>query len=154
MINKQREIKVTKENVLAALDEVKMWRKVTPVMFDEVLRLLFPEVFEEEEKKYPCAKCGLMRTKAGGGTTFTVCDDCWDEKEEKKESELDKLIVRLLFYGRDSYIIPSEDFRLFKQQFIDLAKKEVDECSPVQNEYGPWWSVVGKDAAKQRLEGM
>lgn len=33
-----------------------------------------------DERIYPCAKCGTMRSKAEGGTVFTVCDDCWDEK--------------------------------------------------------------------------
>lgn len=28
---------------------------------------------------YPCADCGLKRTAAEGGTTFTVCDKCWDK---------------------------------------------------------------------------
>lgn len=27
---------------------------------------------------YPCSRCGTMRTKEEGGTTFTVCDACWD----------------------------------------------------------------------------
>jgi hypothetical protein len=30
------------------------------------------------EPKYPCDCCGLPRTKSEGGTTFTVCDHCWD----------------------------------------------------------------------------
>jgi DNA-directed RNA polymerase subunit RPC12/RpoP len=30
------------------------------------------------EPLYPCAKCGKARTKAEGGTTFAVCDACWD----------------------------------------------------------------------------
>lgn len=29
---------------------------------------------------HPCAKCGVMRTEAEGGTTFTVCDECWDAR--------------------------------------------------------------------------
>lgn len=33
---------------------------------------------ENTEKTYPCIKCGKPRTKAEGGTTFTVCDDCWE----------------------------------------------------------------------------
>ena len=33
----------------------------------------------EEPRIYPCVKCGLMRSKSEGGTTFTVCDKCWDE---------------------------------------------------------------------------
>ena len=36
---------------------------------------------ETEENVYPCSKCGAPRTKAEGGTTFTVCDDCWDAPE-------------------------------------------------------------------------
>lgn len=27
---------------------------------------------------YPCMRCGTLRSKAEGGTTFTVCDECWD----------------------------------------------------------------------------
>jgi hypothetical protein len=33
----------------------------------------------EAEPTYPCADCGKLRTKAEGGTTFTVCDECWDK---------------------------------------------------------------------------
>jgi hypothetical protein len=29
---------------------------------------------------YPCEKCGKPRTKAEGGTVFTVCDACWMKK--------------------------------------------------------------------------
>lgn len=29
------------------------------------------------EPTYPCDRCGKPRTKAQGGTIFTVCDDCW-----------------------------------------------------------------------------
>jgi hypothetical protein len=28
--------------------------------------------------RFPCVKCGKLRTKAQGGTTFTVCDRCWE----------------------------------------------------------------------------
>jgi len=31
-------------------------------------------------KTYPCEKCGKPRTKAEGGTVFTVCEKCWMEK--------------------------------------------------------------------------
>ena len=35
----------------------------------------------DKETLYPCAtkECKAMRTKEEGGTTFTVCDDCWDK---------------------------------------------------------------------------
>jgi len=34
---------------------------------------------------YPCADCGKLRTKAEGGTTFTVCEECWDKHYKKEE---------------------------------------------------------------------
>lgn len=37
----------------------------------------------DPERIYPCADCGVMRTKAEGGTTFTVCDECWDKHHGK-----------------------------------------------------------------------
>ena len=36
-----------------------------------------------EEKMYPCADCGKLRTKDEGGTTFTVCDECWNKHYKK-----------------------------------------------------------------------
>lgn len=44
----------------------------------------------EAEQQYPCAKCGKLRTKAQGGTTFTVCDECWDKKPERRLEALDE----------------------------------------------------------------
>lgn len=35
---------------------------------------------EDNERKYPCADCGTMRSKNEGGTTFTVCDECWEKR--------------------------------------------------------------------------
>ena len=35
-----------------------------------------------ESQLYPCAKCGAMRSKGEGGTTFTVCDKCWNDRQE------------------------------------------------------------------------
>ena len=40
---------------------------------------------EPKEEQYPCADCGKLRTKAEGGTTFTVCDECWDKSHKPKE---------------------------------------------------------------------
>ena len=36
-------------------------------------------------KMYPCADCGKLRTKEEGGTTFTVCDECWNKHYKKRE---------------------------------------------------------------------
>ena len=82
------EIKVFKENILRALSNLGRKHEGESAG-SQLLKDLFPEVFEEE--KYPCHECGVLRTKDEGGTTFTVCDNCWDKasvKEEKKESEL------------------------------------------------------------------
>lgn len=38
----------------------------------------------ERGRIYPCADCGKMRTKEEGGTAFTVCDECWDKRFDKK----------------------------------------------------------------------
>jgi hypothetical protein len=38
------------------------------------------------EPTYPCEDCGKPRTKAEGGTTFTVCDECWDRHYGKAGS--------------------------------------------------------------------
>jgi hypothetical protein len=32
-----------------------------------------------DARVYPCADCGVLRSKAEGGTVFTVCDACWDK---------------------------------------------------------------------------
>jgi hypothetical protein len=34
---------------------------------------------DDDKKIYPCDDCGKMRSKNEGGTTFTVCDDCWSK---------------------------------------------------------------------------
>lgn len=38
---------------------------------------------ENDARIYPCEDCGKMRSRAEGGTTFTVCDACWDEHYAK-----------------------------------------------------------------------
>jgi len=38
----------------------------------------------DDEKIYPCADCGMPRSKNEGGTVFTVCDDCWDKHYTKQ----------------------------------------------------------------------
>lgn len=38
----------------------------------------------DDDRVYPCQDCGKLRSKNEGGTTFTVCDECWD-KHFKKE---------------------------------------------------------------------
>jgi hypothetical protein len=35
-------------------------------------------MIDPKERIYPCDRCGKMRSKDEGGTTFTVCDECWN----------------------------------------------------------------------------
>jgi len=37
------------------------------------------EPIDDNEEVYPCDDCGKLRSKNQGGTTFTVCDECWDK---------------------------------------------------------------------------
>jgi hypothetical protein len=36
---------------------------------------------------YPCRRCGDMRSAPEGGTTFTVCDECWDATRAERTGE-------------------------------------------------------------------
>lgn len=52
---------------------------------------------------YPCDDCGKLRTKAEGGTVFTVCDGCWDKHhpprdpaEELHSMSRDQLVAEIL----------------------------------------------------------
>ncbi len=38
----------------------------------------------KSDRVYPCSDCGKLRSKEEGGTTFTVCDECWDKAYGKK----------------------------------------------------------------------
>ena len=37
------------------------------------------ETMKSDQRAYPCASCGVMRSASEGGTVFTVCDACWDD---------------------------------------------------------------------------
>lgn len=43
------------------------------------------QVAERDPRIYPCRLCPTMRTKAEGGTVFTVCDACWEKLHDGKE---------------------------------------------------------------------
>lgn len=42
-----------------------------------------PRLATVQEPLYKCDNCSTMRTKAQGGTTFTVCDECWNKLHPK-----------------------------------------------------------------------
>ena len=37
----------------------------------------------DDDRIYPCANCGKMRSKNEGGELFTVCDACWDDEDQQ-----------------------------------------------------------------------
>jgi len=54
---------------------------------------------KEDERIYSCDDCGKLRSKDEGGTTFTVCDECWDKrfgKQEPAESVPPTVVYRIL----------------------------------------------------------
>jgi len=73
----------------------------------------------EPEKQYPCRECGTLRTKAEGGTVFTLCDECFDKLHTTPEIPNSVL---------DDYLPPEkpEEIELLKQINV-LKKKEYDK---------------------------
>ena len=47
------------------------------------------------EETYPCVDCGKPRTKAEGGTTFTVCDECWDKRPKSNLATIQAQSARI-----------------------------------------------------------
>ena len=43
------------------------------------------------ETLYPCLDCDVMRTKAEGGTVFTVCEVCWDRRRLPRDRPIPAL---------------------------------------------------------------
>ena len=65
-------------------------------------------------KKYPCATCGKLRTADEGGTTFTICDECWEKKYP------DKGIIR--------------EMEELKDERIKSEKEWADKCIKLQSQ--------------------
>ena len=64
------------------------------------------------EPDYPCDRCGKSRTKAEGGTTFTVCDECWDatmgepEAKPRKKPRKPCSVCKRYHYSGDVFCEP------------------------------------------------
>jgi hypothetical protein len=83
------------------------------------------------EPKYPCEMCGKLRTKDEGGTTFTVCDECWDKTyknpqtsykpfpEQKVREVLEKLYSKGCTNG---FHHTERDLDQALQQIMDLVR--------------------------------
>lgn len=58
-----------------------------------------PAALPVNERIYPCAVCGVLRSKAEGGTTFTVCDTCWDKEHPKSAATLPPCVNDTCLYS-------------------------------------------------------
>lgn len=81
-----------------------------------------------DERIYPCSRCGTMRSKAEGGTTFTVCDECYD--------------------AAHSPVAPTADFRELLDALIDKSVR-VENC---ECESMPCEHVIEYRASRKALE--
>jgi hypothetical protein len=98
------------------------------------------DVEVDEEKTYPCIKCNKLRTKAEGGTTFSVCDDCWNKPKVEVDSwnkpkvevdswneaqkEYHKLYSVKSVSGLDILSIPQRHLFKWLEQHYTLTKKQ------------------------------
>ena len=58
----------------------------SPCHWCEQATKVIEDIIMDDEKKYPCKVCGVLRSKEEGGTVFTVCDKCWENHfKEGKE---------------------------------------------------------------------
>ena len=118
------------------------------------------EVSEPKEEMYPCDKCGKLRTKAEGGTIFTVCDECWDKKDEPKEETLEEKFYNhlksgfLRFYNSEDKEVQKETARrsakIAKEHFqkkpeeIGVTEYWKEKCAILEEEREKWWSKADK----------
>ncbi len=85
-------------------------------------------------RKYPCIDCGKLRTKAEGGTTFTVCDACWEKRHGEPKADEDGLLtdedwdVVNKLTGED-VIGMTMDAIHGRIKPTELAQKIVDRCN-------------------------
>jgi hypothetical protein len=81
------------------------------------------------EAVYPCDRCGALRTKAEGGTTFTVCDACWDAtapKAEETEGERDAAF--------DAYLLDRFDVNTPEDLAKVATNLEIARCRCIWND--------------------
>ena len=69
-------------NILTDEDRIEKWN--TRVKIEAC-----QSIIKDADRSYPCIDCGKLRTKDEGGTTFTVCDECWDKKYKRKKPKED-----------------------------------------------------------------
>ena len=78
-----------------------------------------------EERIYPCLKCSKMRTKAEGGTTFSICEDCWEQPKAIEDNVWEEARKEYFKYVSECRLngVTYLDFFKWLQQHYLLIKK-------------------------------
>jgi hypothetical protein len=107
----------------------------TPETIDKSGGLANQPVEPEKDRIYPCEDCGKMRTKDEGGTTFTICDECWEKHYPPKvklsapvSGELrSKIVVLLKQMGLQVQRGESAEIYYYADQLIALLQPKSAE---------------------------
>ena len=100
---------------------------------------------EQADRIYPCAECGVMRTKAEGGTTFTLCDACWEKAFPPAPQNIkppnpwgadETMVIAAFRYclGRMTYIVSDccdwliEQWPYFSEDTKSIIRRELDRA--------------------------
>lgn len=90
------------------------------------------------EETYPCSDCGKLRTKAEGGTVFTVCDNCWDKHypKEAMTKTKDEMIEEMLEAEKRTMANDRElaGFSEGCRKMYDARQKELDTLRQVSQQ--------------------
>lgn len=88
----------------------------------------------DAERIYPCDKCGKLRSKAEGGTCFSLCDECWEKHYHFKKGdsttpdlmlspeEIGQVVTKYSDAGRHSFI------------YTGIAKTQLAKFQPIIEE--------------------
>lgn len=101
----------------------------TPLGYEYRVQRRKVKEIKELDKQYPCTKCGKLRTKEEGGTTFSVCESCWDKMhpdcpmDEKSNEELVKEINKeSVFELQGSWV------RMFTKM-LDIIDQKIERAN-------------------------
>lgn len=92
-----------------------------------------PVAVPADDRIYPCRECGVMRSKAEGGTTFTVCDECWDKARPKAAAPDPVQAPRLTFGARPPAAFTHE---------VGMSASEIVTSRAVQAAYAECARIV------------
>ncbi len=87
----------------------------------------------DQDRIYPCVDCGVLRSKDEGGTTFTVCDECWDKKYPQGDTPItdktrEEIAKQLMAEYGDAFDYPVVDRILAIQEIKEgqeLRRREL-----------------------------